>query len=173
MTLYDIVYKIIGPIAPIGETHTDSKRQENLNRLIHLIDLLVTDMLDVAENQHRPEASIKSIGIRAQKYIDQLFNDIAEKQSLDNNSTKQLSDAQRLEWVLKTRATVSQGERMKTRAGGFKKNNLEIVYQCEWFDENENLIKQSVDAGYKTKKAAIDAAIQYDNNMPRYGQNTN
>jgi hypothetical protein len=46
MDLVDIVMKIIGPVEPVGETHTDNKRLENLIALC----ALTSDLLDRIEN---------------------------------------------------------------------------------------------------------------------------
>lgn len=54
-------------------------------------------------------------------------------------------------------ASFVKGHRMKTRRDGL--DNLEPVWQVEWEMPNGDLIMQSVDAGHKTFRAAIDAAI--------------
>ena len=41
MEVYDVVKKLIGPIEPVGESHTDEKRFENLKALTELVDSLL------------------------------------------------------------------------------------------------------------------------------------
>lgn len=55
---YEVVTKIIGPIGPVGETHTDEQRRKNLNHLILLSSSLIGCIDAVAS---RPETGMASI----------------------------------------------------------------------------------------------------------------
>ena len=73
MEIIDVVNKLIGPIEPIGETHADNIRYENLENMIELmkslhmrIDAIATDYKD------RPEFSMNRAGKFADEYLDWL-----------------------------------------------------------------------------------------------------
>ena len=48
LDLYEVAEKLIGPIDPAGETHTDKRRLENLKTSCDLIYRLVSDVKYVA-----------------------------------------------------------------------------------------------------------------------------
>jgi len=48
--LHEIVKKLVGNINPVGETHTDNARFENLKVMTGLVDALLTDIDTVAVN---------------------------------------------------------------------------------------------------------------------------
>lgn len=75
MTVYDIVRKLIGPIDPAGQSHTDDKRFENLKATCALVEKLVAaiDEVQCRENIESQEFSVA----RAAKYADNfLTNDL-------------------------------------------------------------------------------------------------
>ena len=72
MTSYDVVKKLIGEINPIGETHEDSRRLENLENMIALVDHLLSDIDAVALNKGKPEFSLNKAGTVASEYFDDL-----------------------------------------------------------------------------------------------------
>ena len=72
MTSYDVVKKLIGEINPIGETHEDSRRLENLENMITLVDHLLSDIDAVALNKGKPEFSLNKAGTVASEYFDDL-----------------------------------------------------------------------------------------------------
>ena len=73
MTNYDVVKKLIGEIYPVGETHTDDRRFENLKEMIELVDKLLTDIDKVAyRNKDRVEFSMKRAGGCAKEFLDKL-----------------------------------------------------------------------------------------------------
>ncbi len=67
-----VVQKLVGPVRPVGETHADNARFANLKRLTELVDRLVYELDAVAENRHRPEASMKRAGEFADSFLDGL-----------------------------------------------------------------------------------------------------
>ena len=83
MTVYDIVKKLVGSIEPIGETQTDNVRFENLEYMTTLIELLLTDIDDVAfyfrdrdielwYQGYRHEDSLLKASKFASKFLDQI-----------------------------------------------------------------------------------------------------
>lgn len=70
MELYDVVVKLVGSISPVGETHTDNERFENLKVMTNLVDKLLTDIDDVIPCKDRHEFSMK----RAGEYADKFYN---------------------------------------------------------------------------------------------------
>ncbi len=72
MTNYDIVKKLIGPVYPIGETHEDAKRLENLKELTLLVDKLIFDIDAVGMQKDSHEWSVKEAGKFADKFLDEL-----------------------------------------------------------------------------------------------------
>lgn len=60
MDVYEIVKKLVGPISPIGETHVDDQRFENLKAFTELTDRMLADIGNVThENEGKHEFSIK------------------------------------------------------------------------------------------------------------------
>ncbi len=71
MTNYDVVRKLIGPIHPVGESHTDHDRYKNLGAMTQLVDKLMFDLHQVARSL-RPEASIQKAAKHASEFIDEI-----------------------------------------------------------------------------------------------------
>lgn len=69
MTNTQIVMKLIGPITPVGETHTDNERFENLKDLCELVSELNLKIKEVAEERTRQEYSIKRAGEYANNFL--------------------------------------------------------------------------------------------------------
>lgn len=72
MELYDVVSKLIGPVNPIGETHKDEIRFENLKVMVKLVNDLLTDIDSVASFRDRREHSMKKAGEYAWKAVDDM-----------------------------------------------------------------------------------------------------
>lgn len=73
MDVYEVVKKLIGPINPVGETHTDDKRHENLVDMCGLVDKLLVDIDNVNyENKDAVEYSRKRAAKTAQCLFDNL-----------------------------------------------------------------------------------------------------
>ena len=79
MTNVDVVRKLIGPTMPVGESHTDGKRFENLQEMTELIDKLLFDIATVANCKDRQEASMS----RAGKYAHAFLVDVGESAPVD------------------------------------------------------------------------------------------
>lgn len=58
MELYDVVTKLTGKINPVGESHIDGERFENLKSTCELIDRLLLDVDRVSSMTNRYEVSI-------------------------------------------------------------------------------------------------------------------
>lgn len=69
MDLYEVVTKLVGPVAPLGESHLDETRMENLRELTALTEKLLADIARVAENHDRPEYSVKRAGTHARDFL--------------------------------------------------------------------------------------------------------
>ena len=71
MEIYDVVKKFVGEIEPVGASHIDKDRLENLKVMIKLVDDLHTDLDTVAyENKNCHQDSIK----QAVKLINEFFD---------------------------------------------------------------------------------------------------
>jgi uncharacterized protein YdcH (DUF465 family) len=62
MEIYEIVEKLLGKIAPVGESNEDEKRYENLEATIDLIDDLLIEVGNVSTESRRPEHSRNKAG---------------------------------------------------------------------------------------------------------------
>lgn len=67
-----IACRLIGNIKPVGETHVDEKRFENLKTMCGLINDLVIQVNEVACRTHQGEHSIKRSVDYANKFLDNL-----------------------------------------------------------------------------------------------------
>lgn len=76
MEMKQIVQKLVGSISPSGESHLDTKRLENLKIMCDLIEDLVYEVNYVAREKDRYEASMKEMGVYAQKFLDNLKEEI-------------------------------------------------------------------------------------------------
>ena len=72
MDHYEIVMKLIGPVRPVGETHTDNKRADNLAVLLGLIDKLLDDVHDIESYKRDYRASVKHAGETCAEFLDAL-----------------------------------------------------------------------------------------------------
>lgn len=69
MELRDIVRKLNGKIKPIGETHIDTERFENLKKQCDLVFELLDEIIEVSKEKDRPEHSMKIAGQYAHDFI--------------------------------------------------------------------------------------------------------
>lgn len=72
MNIKEIVQKLVGSISPAGESHLDTQRLENLKVMCSLIEDLVYEVNFVTRDKDRYEASMKEAGVYAQKFLDNL-----------------------------------------------------------------------------------------------------
>lgn len=65
----EVIDKLIGRVNPVGETHTDNERKENLKNLIELYDYIGMKLFTIAEDKESHMWSIKESGILAYKQL--------------------------------------------------------------------------------------------------------
>ena len=70
--VHAVTIKLIGPIAPVGDSRIDKDRLANLKRLIELVDRLLFSIAAVSTNSEDDRASVKEAGRTARKYMDDL-----------------------------------------------------------------------------------------------------
>ena len=75
-SIYDIVAKMIGKVEPVGSTHVDDERFDNLAELTALTNLLLTDIMQTAEYKSRHEHSMSKAGNSATKFLDYVKEDL-------------------------------------------------------------------------------------------------
>ena len=74
MRLIEIVEKLVGPTAPVGESNEDARRYENLLELIGLTNDLIVMIDNVADSKGRPEHSIRKAGLLADQFMQEIRN---------------------------------------------------------------------------------------------------
>lgn len=72
MTHTEIVKKLIGSISPVGATHIDEVRLENLKSMCELVRDLINEISGVAEHTNRVEHSIRQAGLYAESFLNDL-----------------------------------------------------------------------------------------------------
>ena len=70
--VYEIVKKLIGPIRPIGETHTDDIRIENLHQMMSLAETLIADISSLRGYRANYQYSMKRSADQADKFLKNL-----------------------------------------------------------------------------------------------------
>lgn len=75
MEIVDVVRKLIGPIEPVGETHTDNERLENIKVMTALVDELLQDISDVAKHEYSTEHSRKKSGRHAGSFFRYIYEE--------------------------------------------------------------------------------------------------
>jgi hypothetical protein len=76
MDLYEIVMKLNGQIQPVGSHDIDLQRFINLNELVNLVELLITELSRASENHKSYEASVKKIGCEAKDALFDVFQSL-------------------------------------------------------------------------------------------------
>lgn len=69
MDMIDVVMRLNGPIDPVGESHTDQRRLENLEALCDLTSLLLDRIEAVAEAYGDHMASVKAAKDHAAAFL--------------------------------------------------------------------------------------------------------
>jgi hypothetical protein len=67
-TIVEIIDKLVGKVEPVGETHVDNKRFENLQKLCGILDHYSVVVSDVSNLKNRQEYSIKRSGEFAENF---------------------------------------------------------------------------------------------------------
>ena len=73
-TILEVTRNLIGNIEPYGDSGIDRERTQNLDKLIYIIDELLYDIEKVATNKDRPEASMRMMGKKAHKALNDYYN---------------------------------------------------------------------------------------------------
>lgn len=76
--IYEVVKKLTGRINPVGESNEDAERFKNLDVRIELIDMLLSDIKGVSKSFGMYEASVKKIGVKAKKFLEDLEVDVTQ-----------------------------------------------------------------------------------------------
>jgi hypothetical protein len=69
MELSDVVDKLIGNVEPVGETHEDGRRLENLESMVRLTDHLIEKLMQVEKSKNSYMASVKKAGVYTNKHL--------------------------------------------------------------------------------------------------------
>ena len=74
ITILEVTQKLIGATEPYGDSAIDRKRTENLDTLIHVIDVLLDDVREVANCKDCYEGSMRDMGMKAYKALQEWRN---------------------------------------------------------------------------------------------------
>lgn len=74
--LLEIIEKLLGEIKPVGASHIDNERYENLKKYEVLIEQLVFKYARLIENIDRHEHSMNIVGRRALRFIESLRDEL-------------------------------------------------------------------------------------------------
>ena len=84
--IVEVARKLIGATEPYGDSAIDRERTENLDKLIYVVEELLSDVEKVAYNKDRHEGSMRMMGEKAHKalsdwwsWIDAYLDDAKEK----------------------------------------------------------------------------------------------
>lgn len=67
-----IVYTLIGPITPVGETNADDARFKSLKEFAELAYSLIFDLVEVSQYANNYEYSMKRAGEHAKETLEQI-----------------------------------------------------------------------------------------------------
>lgn len=73
-TIVEVTRKLIGATEPYGDSGIDRERTENLDELIYVVEELVSDIEKVAVNKDRHEGSMRMMGEKAHKAMEDLWS---------------------------------------------------------------------------------------------------
>jgi len=76
--ILDVNNKLFGLIDPVGESHTDGKRFENLEKQIEVTEELIKQIILVARHKDRVEYSMNRSGKKANEFINRLKERLSE-----------------------------------------------------------------------------------------------
>lgn len=68
-TILEVIRNLIGETEPCGDSSIDRERNQNLDKLICIIDELLYDVEKVAFNKDRYEGSMQMMGKKAHKAL--------------------------------------------------------------------------------------------------------
>ena len=73
-TIVEVTRNLIGETEPYGDSAIDRERTENLDKLIDVVEELVSDIEKVAVNKDRHEGSMRIMGEKAHKTMEDLWS---------------------------------------------------------------------------------------------------
>lgn len=73
MEVYEVVKKLIGEIDPVGSSHVDEKRYDNLTAMITLAGEILGDISYVARSENDSEHSVSKAGKRARAFLSEIY----------------------------------------------------------------------------------------------------
>lgn len=73
-TILEVMRNLIGATEPYGDSAIDCKRMQNLDILIHVIDVLLDDVREAANCRDCPAGSMRDIGRKAHKALQEWRN---------------------------------------------------------------------------------------------------
>lgn len=72
-TLLEVVSELVGYIEPYGDIKVDKIRYENQEKIIDLVTNGIGDLIKNSKYRHRTEYSVMTIGDRAYKSLEELY----------------------------------------------------------------------------------------------------
>ena len=73
-TILEVTRRLIGGTEPYGDSAIDRERMQNLDKLIYIIDELLYDVEKVAFNKDRREGSMRMMGEKAHKALNNYWS---------------------------------------------------------------------------------------------------
>ena len=73
-TILEVTRSLIGDTEPYGDSAIDRERTQNLDKLIYIIDELLYDVEKVAFNKDRYEGSMRMMGEKAHKALNDYWS---------------------------------------------------------------------------------------------------
>lgn len=84
-TILEVTRSLIGDTEPYGDSAIDRERTQNLDKLIYIIDELLYDVEKVAFNKDRYEGSMRMMGEKAYKALNDYWSWIEDYLRGDQN----------------------------------------------------------------------------------------
>lgn len=78
MEIVDVVRKLTGAIEPVGETHTDGQRLDNLKVMTALVDELLDDISGVSRHMDSGEYSRQQAARHAVSFLKHVTEEYGE-----------------------------------------------------------------------------------------------
>jgi hypothetical protein len=72
MSISEIVDKIVGPTMPVGSTHLDDERYNNLELLEAIAMYTISQLISISANRNREEYSMQKAGKRAYEILNEI-----------------------------------------------------------------------------------------------------
>lgn len=73
-TILEVTRNLIGDTEPYGDSAIDRERTQNLDKLIYIVDELLYDVEKVAVNKDRHEGSMRTMGEKAHKALNDYWS---------------------------------------------------------------------------------------------------